>query len=693
MSHSIEHTDTHVAKRARTRSGSDLEWRCINTIRTLAADTVQRANSGHPGAPMGLAPTAHLLWAEFMRYNPTNPAWINRDRFVLSNGHACALQYSMLHLAGYQVTLEDLKHFRQIGSITPGHPENTHTPGVEVTTGPLGQGIANAVGLAIAQTHLAAEFNRPGFELINNHTYVILGDGCHMEGISGEAASLAGHLGLGNLIAIYDDNKISIDGETELAFTEDVAKRFEAYGWHTIHVSDADDDIVALRAAIESAKKVTDRPSLILARTTIGYGSEKEGTEKVHGAPLGDKDLAAAKTRLGFDPAQSFVVPAEVAAHYGQIAAQGQQLEADWRAQFDAYRAAHPALAAEFERRANNELPADWKKGLPTFTPKDKAVATRQLHSDVLNVLANNLPEIVGGSADLAPSNLTELKCSHDFQKATPEGRYIRFGVREHAMGAIGNGIAAYGMYIPYVATFFNFLSYCWPAARLSALSHFRVLYVMTHDSIGLGEDGPTHQPIEMLPLSRACPDMVTLRPADGNETVGSYVVAIERKHGPAVLCFTRHAVPHLEGSSAEKVALGAYVLQDQANHDVILIATGSEVSIAVEAARTLANEGIKARIVSAPSLDLFDQQPAAYRCEVLTPGVTVVSVEASGVTGWTRYSHFSIGMRSFGASGPVKDVFAKFGFTGDQVAASVRTFLGAPAERRHAHLAVHYDY
>lgn len=466
-----------------------------------------------------------------------------------------------------------------------------------------------------------------------------MGDGCHMEGISGEACSLAGHLGLGNLIVIYDDNHISIDGETELAFTEDVELRFKAYGWHTQRVEDADSDIVGLRNAIQNAKAVTDKPSIILARTTIGFGSEKEGTEKVHGAPLGDKDIVKVKERFGFDPTQFFAIPAEVSAFYETVSEKGTRFESEWRDLFARYAQSYPQEAAEFERRVKRELPAGWKDNLPTYTPQDKAVATRQLHSDILNILANRLPEIVGGSADLTPSTLTDIKSSYDFQKDTPLGRYIRFGVREHAMGAIGNGIAAYGALIPYVSTFFNFLSYCWPAARLSALSHFRVLYIMTHDSIGLGEDGPTHQPIEMLPLARSCPEMVTFRPADGNEVVGSYVAAIEKKFGPSIMCFTRHAVPHLENTSAEKVSiysvysvyfnffkffiyfiyfiyfiffiffiyfyflylfiffqvkLGAYVVKDVESPNLVFIATGSEVSVALDAAKKLAEDGVK---------------------------------------------------------------------------------------------------
>ncbi|KAK3828536.1 MAG: transketolase [Benniella sp.] len=657
------------------------DTRAINTIRVLAADTVFKSNSGHPGAPMGCAPMAHLVFSRFMNYNPKNPKWANRDRFVLSNGHACALQYILLHLMGYNLTIDDLKSFRQLHSKTPGHPESHITEGIEVTTGPLGQGFANAVGLAIAEAHMAATFNKPGYELFNNYTFMITGDGCLQEGVSCEAASLAGHLQLGKLIALYDDNHISIDGDTEVSFTEDVVKRFEAYGWHVIVVKDGNSDLESIASAIEEAKKVTDKPSLIKVFTTIGFGSLLQGTEKVHGSPLKADDIVQLKKNMGFNPEESFVVPQEVYDLYHAKAAKGAALNQSWDALVEKYSAEYPELGAELKRRLNKELPQNWADALPRFTPADKPVATRKLSEAVLNKIADILPELVIGSADLTGSNLTRWKTAVDFQPENSgignySGRYLRYGVREHGMCAVMNGLDAYGGIIPAGATFLNFISYASGAVRLSALSGHRVLYIMTHDSIGLGEDGPTHQPIETMAMIRATPDLVDLRPADGNETSGAYLFAITTKHRPSVLALTRQDLPQLEGSSIEKTLHGGYVLQEVQGADVTLIGTGSEVSLCVDAAKLLAQKGIKARIVSMPSTTLFDEQSHDYRASVLIDGVPAVSVEAMTTFGWSRYAHESIGIDTFGASGPFKEVYKHFGLVPDAVADKVQKIV-----------------
>ncbi|KAF9907501.1 Transketolase [Linnemannia zychae] len=653
----------------------------INTIRVLAADTVFKSNSGHPGAPMGCAPMAHLLFSRFMNYNPKNPKWANRDRFVLSNGHACALQYIMLHLMGYPTTMDDLKAFRQLHSKTPGHPECHMTEGIEVTTGPLGQGFANAVGLAIGEAHMAATYNKPGFELFNNYTFMITGDGCLQEGVSCEAASLAGHLQLGKLIALYDDNHISIDGDTEVSFTEDVVKRFESYGWHVIVVKDGNNDLEGMAKAIEEAKKVTDKPTLIKVFTTIGFGSLLAGTEKVHGSPLKADDIVQLKKAMGFNPEETFAVPQSTYDIYHAKAAKGTALNKEWEALFEKYTAEFPDLAAELKRRLNKELPEDWAKVLPRFTPADKPVATRKLSEAVLNKVADLLPELMIGSADLTGSNLTRWKTAVDFQPENSgignySGRYLRYGVREHGMAAIMNGLDAYGGIIPGGATFLNFISYASGAVRLSALSGHRVLYIMTHDSIGLGEDGPTHQPIETMAMIRATPNLVDMRPADGNETSGAYLFAISAKDRPTVLAFTRQDLPQLEGSSVEKTLFGGYVLQEVEGADVTLVGTGSEVSLAVDAAKLLAAQGIKARIVSMPSTTLFDEQSHEYRASVLIDGVPSVSVEAMTTFGWNRYAHESLGIDTFGASGPFKEVYKHFELVPEAVAAKVQKIV-----------------
>ncbi|GJJ73948.1 transketolase [Entomortierella parvispora] len=654
------------------------DTQAINAIRVLAADTVFKSNSGHPGAPMGLAAVAHTLFSRYMNFNPKNPAWANRDRFVLSNGHACALQYILLHLMGYPTTMDDLKSFRQLNSKTPGHPESHMTAGIEVTTGPLGQGFANAVGLAIGEAHMGATFNKPGFELFNNYTFMITGDGCLQEGVASEAASLAGHLQLGKLIALYDDNHITIDGDTEVSFTEDVVKRFESYGWHVLVVKDGNNDLAGIAQAIEEAKKVTDKPSLIKIFTTIGYGSLMAGTEKVHGSPLKADDIAQLKKNTGFNPEESFVVPQSTYDLYHAKAAKGTALNQEWDALLEKYSAQYPELASELKRRLNNELPEDWAKALPRFTPADKPTATRKLSESVLNKVADLLPELMIGSADLTGSNLTRWKTAVDFQPESSKignyaGRYLRYGVREHGMSAIMNGLDAYGGIIPAGATFLNFISYASGAVRLSALSGHRVIYIMTHDSIGLGEDGPTHQPIETMAMIRATPTLVDLRPADGNETSGAYLFAIEAKHRPSVLALTRQDLPQLEGSSVEKTLHGGYVLQEYENADVTLIGTGSEVSLCVDAAKLLKDQhNITARIVSMPSTTLFDEQSHEYRATVLKDGIPAVSVEAMTTFGWDRYAHESIGIDTFGASGPYKEVYKHFGLVPDVVAAKV---------------------
>ncbi|KAJ3017279.1 Transketolase [Thoreauomyces humboldtii] len=661
----------------------NMDTLAINTIRTLAPDVVQKATSGHPGAPMGCAPMAHVLFSRFISADPKDPDWLNRDRFVLSNGHGCVLLYIMLHFLGYNLSMEDLKNFRQINSRTPGHPEANHgTHGIEVTTGPLGQGIAQAVGLAIAEAHLAATFNKPDFELVNNFTYVILGDGCMQEGVQAEAASLAGHLQLGKLIALYDDNHIQIDGDTALGFTEDVVKRYEAYGWHVQVIADGDHDIEGITKAIEAAKKVTDKPSLIKIRTTIGFGSKNQGEEKVHGAALGEPDIEQVKTKFGFDPKQKFHVPKEVYDFYSNVSKKGAGASAAWHKLFEAYGQKHPELHAELTRRINKKLPDGFIDALPRFTPKDDPVATRKLSESLLNKIAPITPELVGGSADLTGSNLTRWKSAEDFQPentglGTYAGRYIRFGVREHGMAAICNGISAYGANIPFGATFFNFISYALGAVRLSALSKHQVLYIMTHDSIGLGEDGPTHQPIETLAECRALPNILNFRPADGNEVSGSYLVALEATDRPSVLILTRQNLPQLQGSTVEAVRKGAYVLQGgDVAADIVFVATGSEVSLAVDTAAELAKEGVKSRVVSMPCWELFEEQSLEYKESVFPDGVPVISIEAMSTFGWTKWAHHPIGIDTFGSSGPYKDLYKKFGLVPDVIAGKAKKVI-----------------
>jgi transketolase len=627
-----------------------------------------------------------VLWDKFLKFNPKNPKWFNRDRFVLSAGHGSMLQYSLLHLFGYDsVTIEDLKQFRQWKSKTPGHPENFVTPGVEVTTGPLGQGIANGVGLALAEAHLAAKYNKPDVTLVDHYTYVILGDGCNMEGISGEAASLAGHWGLGKLIALYDDNHISIDGSTDIAFTEDVSKRFEAYNWHVIEVKNGNTDTDAIAKAIEAAKAVTDKPSMIKITTTIGYGSPNKGnTAGVHGAALGADEVALTRKELGWNY-EPFVVPQDVIDHCGKAIERGSSLEAEWNQTWATYKTKYVKEATEFEQITSGKLPENWADCLPTFTPEDKALASRKHSENCLNAISEVLPQLIGGSADLTHSNLTQLKISGDFQKGAYENRNVHFGVREHAMGAICNAISLHGSgLIPYGATFLIFTDYMRNSIRLSALSEAKVIWVMTHDSIALGEDGPTHQPVEQVASLRLIPDLMVFRPADGNETSGAYKVAIESEKHPSLLALTRQGLPNLAGSSIDAVAKGAYVLScgfAPQELDVILIGTGSEVNLCVEAAEVLKAEGKKVRVVSMPCWELFEAQSDEYKESVLPSNVKArVSVEAGTTFGWSKYvgdAGTSIGVDTYGASAPGGIIMKEYGFTVENVVAKAKEILG----------------
>lgn len=609
-----------------------------------------------------------------MTADPKDSRWINRDRFVLSNGHACALLYIMLHLMGYKLSMDDLKAFRQLDSLTPGHPEANHTDGVEVTTGPLGQGFANAVGLAMAQANAAAAFNRDGFELFNNRTYVFLGDGCMQEGVASEAASMAGHLGLKNLIAFYDDNHITIDGDTNCAFTEDVGKRFESYNWNVLTVKNGDEDLSALWDAIVKAQQEKERPTLVCVQTTIGFGSLNQGKASVHGAPLKEDDIAQLKTKFGFNPEEKFVVPHDVRDAYKSYADRGAAKHAEWLKLFEEYGKKYSKEYEEINRRIAQKLPEGWEKALPTYTPNDKPMATRKLSEIAITSIAAQLPEMLGGSADLTGSNLTRWSDATDFQNPTLEigqysGRYIRYGVREHGMGAIMNGLHAYGMHIPTAGTFLNFVTYAWGAVRLSSLSQFQVIWVATHDSIGLGEDGPTHQPIETAAALRALPNMDFWRPADGNEVSAAYKIALESRKTPSVISLTRQNLPQLEGSSIEKASRGGYVLVENTDADITLVSTGSEVSICCDAVAKLAERGIKARIVSVPCFRVFDLQPYDYRISVLPSGNPIMSVEAYSTFGWGVYSHVHHGINTFGVSAPYQKAYEKFQLTDHDVA------------------------
>jgi transketolase len=653
-----------------------LEQLCVDTIRTLSIDAVQKANSGHPGLPMGMADAAYVLWTQFLRHNPKNPDWPNRDRFVLSAGHGSMLLYSLLHLTGYDLPLEELKQFRQWDSLTPGHPEYHLTPGVETTTGPLGQGFANGVGMAIAEAFLAATFNRPGFDLFDHYTYAIVSDGDLMEGISHEAASMAGHMKLGKIIYLYDDNHISIDGPTELAFTEDRMMRFEAYGWHTQKIDGHDRAAVA--EAIKAAQAVTDKPSIIACRTTIGYGSpNKANTHGVHGSPLGPGEVKLTKEAYGWDPDKEFYIPDAVLAHFRQAVEQGTELNDDWRQRLDAYAKKHAGEAKQLRQALSGELPDGWEEVLPTFPADGKGMATRAASGQVLNALAPVLPTLIGGSADLAPSNNTFLKGYPVFANDSFAGRNFHFGVREHGMGGVINGMALHGGVIPYGGTFLIFSDYCRPAIRLAALSHIPSIFVFTHDSIALGEDGPTHQPVEHLAALRAMPNLTVIRPADANETTQAWRIALEKQDGPVALCLTRQNLPVFDRTKmgdAAGLAKGAYVLldTDRVYPDVILIGTGSEVQFAVEAFYKLAEQGIDARVVSMPSWELFAQQADDYQNFILPPSVKArVAIEAAVPMGWSRWvgpQGSVIGLDRFGASAPYQVIYEQLGFTAENL-------------------------
>ena len=661
-------------------STKTLQERAINTLRFLSADAIQQANSGHPGLPMGAAAMAYTIWTRHLRHYPKNPNWFDRDRFILSGGHGSMLLYALLHLTGYDLSLDDLKEFRQWGSRTPGHPEYGHTPGVEVTTGPLGQGFANGVGFAIAETHLAARFNQMGQKIINHYTYAIVTDGDLMEGIASEAASLAGTLKLGKLIYLYDDNHISIDGSTDLAFSENRAARFEAYGWHVQTVEDGN-NVDVIDSAIKMAK-ADSRPSIIMCHTIIGYGSpNKQGTSGVHGAPLGDEELASAKENLGADPELRFAIDADVLEHYRQAVLHGRELEADWKMRLEAYTRIAPTKGKELQRRIAGELPENWTDSLPTFEADSKGMASRAASGKVLNAIAESLPELVGGSADLAPSNKTWLNGFDAFSSETPAGRNFHFGVREHAMGAIVNGMAVHGGLIPYGGTFLVFSDYMRGALRVAALSKYPSIWVFTHDSIGVGEDGPTHQPIEHVASLRAIPDMTVIRPADANETAQAWKVAIENRKGTTALILTRQNLPTFKPSNSPTVEKGAYVLKDFGDSpEIVLMASGSEVSLILAAAEKLAKEGVMARVVSVPSLELFEKQEQAYRESVLPPQIGArLAVEMGIAQGWWKYVGSDGGVLSiekYGASAPAKKIFEEYGFTVENVIARAREVL-----------------
>jgi transketolase len=663
---------------------TSLDQLCINTIRALAMDAVQRADSGHPGTAMALAPLAYVLWQRHLRFNPANPDWFGRDRFVLSAGHACMLLYATLYLTGYDLSLDDLKQFRQWGSRTPGHSEHGVTPGVEATTGPLGQGVGNAVGMALAEAHLAQVFNRPGHDIVEHFTYFLASDGDLMEGVSHEACSLAGHLKLGRLIGIYDDNHITIDGATDLTFSDDTARRFESYGWHVVRVADGN-DLEALDAALTAARRVPDRPSLVIVRTHIAYGSpHKQDTPEAHGAPLGENEVKLTKQRLGWPSLEPFHVPDDALAQWRQARERGARLEADWRRTHDAYRRAFPDLAGELERRLAGRLPEGWDADLPAFTPQD-AQATRAASGKTLNAIAPRLPDLIGGSADLAGSTNLMLANGGDIAAGRWGGRNIHFGVREHAMGAVMNGLALHGGVRPVGSTFLIFSDYMRPSIRLAALCDLPVIYVFTHDSIGLGEDGPTHQPVEQLAALRAIPNLVVIRPADPTETVEAWRVAVLRQDGPVALVLTRQKVATLDRTRyapANGLRLGGYVLADApgGKPSLVLIASGSEVELALGAHERLAAERVAARVVSMPSMELFARQPREYRDAVLPPSVPArLAIEAAAAQPWYRWvgdRGAVISIERFGASAPYQRIYRELGLTVDDVVKRAKELL-----------------
>jgi len=664
---------------------TNLQTLSINTIRTLAMDGVQKANSGHPGMPMGCAPIAYSLWTKFMNYSPDEPTWPNRDRFVLSAGHGSMLLYSMLHLTGYDLPMEELKNFRQLGSKTAGHPEYWEAPGIETTTGPLGQGFTNGVGMALAAKHLAAVFNKPGYPISDHNIYAICSDGDLMEGISSEAASLAGHLGLDNIIFLYDDNNITIDGNTSLAFSEDVPKRFEAYDWHVQTVDDVN-DLKALDNAVQTAKDVEGKPHLIAVKSHIGYGSpNKQDTSDAHGAPLGEEEVRLAKENLGWDPDKKFYVPDEVREHFGSKANERKQAKTEWDKLFNSYREEYPELAADFKRRMAEKLPENWDADLPVFKPEDGKMATRKASGATIQPLAANVPELIGGSADLEPSNKTYIDSDRNFARDAYDQRNLHFGVREHAMGGILNGMSLQKGVRPYGGTFLIFSDYMRPTLRLAAMMGLANIYVYTHDSIGLGEDGPTHQPIEQLASLRAIPNFLTLRPADANEVVECWKIALQQTDRPTALILTRQGLPifdRTQVAEASNVAKGGYVLNDSGdNPEVILMGSGSEVSLAMDAQKELATQGVESRVVNMCSWELFEEQTAEYKESVLPAAIkNRVVIEAGRRTGWERYAGTTnaayITMESFGVSAPGSDAFEHFGFTVENVVSKAKGLL-----------------
>jgi len=673
-----------------------LEQQAVNTIRFLAVDAVQKANAGHPGAPMGLAPLAYLLWTRHMNFNPKNPTWPNRDRFILSNGHASMLLYSMLYLTGYDLPMEQIKQFRQWDSITPGHPEYGVTPGVEVTTGPLGQGFANGVGMGIAQKYLQATYNKPGYDIIDHHIYVIAGDGCMEEGVTSEAASLAGHLELDNLIYFYDNNKISIEGDTKIAFTEDVGKRFEAYGWEVSHVNDVN-DLETLNAAIETAKQVKGKPKLVVVNTIIGYGSPNANTGKVHGNPLGKENVKLTKEKLGWPLEPDFLVPEEALAIFRGAGERGAEQEAAWNTLWEAYKKDYPELATNLELARANKLPVGWDAALPTFSPSKGAVSTRVAGGEVLNALAHKLPNLIGGSADLSESTMTTLEEYDSFEPNSAKGgsfggRTMHYGVREHGMGAAINGATVYGGVRIYGATFLTFADYMRASIRLAALMEIPSIFIFTHDSIGLGEDGPTHQAVEQVASLRLIPALVVLRPGDANETAQAWKVILEETHRPTTIILSRQKLPIFDQEklgSATGVAKGAYILSEApgGTPQVILIATGSEVSLALKGQEELTKQGIQARVVSMPSQELFEEQSDEYKEQVLPSAVTArLSIEAGSPTTWETYvgtQGASLGIDHFGASAPGEIVLDKFGFNVPTVVELAQKLISNPAEAR----------
>jgi transketolase len=665
---------------------TSLDELCINTVRTLAIDAVQQAESGHPGAPMGLAPLAYLIFTRHLKHNPADPAWPDRDRFVLSNGHASMLLYAVLHLSGYDLPLEEIRNFRQWDSRTPGHPEYGHTPGVETTTGPLGQGFANAIGMAVAEAQLAATFNKPDHRIVDHDTWFICSDGDLMEGISHEAASFAGHQKLGRLIGFYDDNNITIDGSTDLAYSDDVRRRFEGYGWHVMQVDDVN-DLAALDSAIATCKAERERPSLVIVKTHIGFGSpNRQGTAKAHGEALGAEEVDLTKKNLGWPTLDKFHVPDEALAHWRKTAERGAVAQDAWRRQLIAYTKAHPDAAKEFSRRVvQRDLPPGWQAVLPTFTKENGNVATRAASGTVINAIATKIPELFGGSADLTPSNNTLIKDAGVFSAENRGGRYVHYGVREHAMAAMMNGIALHGGLIPYAGTFLIFSDYMRPSVRLAALMGAHVIFVYTHDSIGLGEDGPTHQPIEQLSSLRAIPNLTVLRPADAGEVTEAWRIALLQRRGPVALALTRQKVAFIDraslGSNLSDAARGGYVLAGgSATPDIVLLSSGSEVAIALKAREQLGAQGITARVVSMPSHEIFAAQPADYRDSVLPPGVKRVAVEAAHPMSWYRWVGLDgavIGLERFGASAPYEAIYQGLGITPAAVADAARRVLG----------------